>query len=54
MQQQVIITDARESWMIEEDKQAVCLGCQYFRKCNSRHGWNCKVQGGTEIPKMRG
>lgn len=52
---QVTIVDTRPKWQVKEDRIMACMHfCRDFRRCKSRIGHECKVLGGSEIPKIGG
>lgn len=52
--QNVLIADDRPKWVREEDKLMPCMTrCSSFKICSSRFGVDCKMLGGSEIPKIR-
>ena len=54
MNPQVVIVDTRKPWMVAEDREYTCFSrCPFYRKCQSRVGFDCKRLGGNEIPKVR-
>jgi hypothetical protein len=50
----VIIADDRPKWVVDEDRMMTCWTlCSLYKYCSSRHGFDCKRFGGTEIAKLR-
>lgn len=50
---QVVIADDRPKWQQKEDREMACMTrCSLYKKCSSRHGFDCRHLGGDTVPKI--